>query len=99
MSKLRFANEREESAQTLIQQNAVTVRSAQQAGPGGVQLRGRVKDGARTYDPELVIDRDERLASATCNCNFYQQNKLYKGPCEHILALRIQHRRSRPDAL
>jgi hypothetical protein len=99
MSKLRFANEREEAAQTLIQQNAVTVRSAQQAGPGGVQLRGRVKDGARTYDPELVIDRDERLASATCNCNFYQQNKLYKGPCEHILALRIQHRRSRPDAL
>lgn len=99
MSKLRFANEREEAAQTLIQQNAVTVRSVQQAGPGGVQLRGRVKDGARTYDPELVIDRDERLASATCNCNFYQQNKLYKGPCEHILALRIQHRRSRPDAL
>jgi len=26
--------------------------------------------------------------------DFYQQNKLYKGPCEHMLALRMQHRRS-----
>ena len=59
-----------------------------------LRLRGKVKDGSRTYEPELVIDRDQRLASATCTCNFYTQNKLYKGPCEHILALRIQHRRT-----
>lgn len=94
MAKLRFSNEREEAAQALITQNGVTVRSAQQSGAGGLTLRGRVREGSRNYEPELVIDRDERLASATCTCNFYQQNKLYKGPCEHILALRIQHRRS-----
>lgn len=93
MSKLRFANEREQSANRLVSDRTVTVRAAEESA-AGLRLRGRVKDGARTYDPELVIDRDQRLASATCTCNFYTQNKLYKGPCEHILALRIQHRRS-----
>lgn len=98
MDKLRFANEREQSAQALVQHSHVTVRAAQATGDGGLSLRGRVRDGSRNYEPELVIDRDERLASAACTCNFYQQNKLYKGPCEHILALRIAHRRSRSDA-
>lgn len=93
MNKLRFANEREQSANRLVSDRTVTVRSADESN-AGIRLRGRVKDGSRTYEPELVIDRDQRLASATCTCNFYTQNKLYKGPCEHILALRIQHRRS-----
>jgi hypothetical protein len=93
MNKLRFANEREQAANRLVGDRTVTLRAAEDS-PAGLRLRGRVKDGGRTYDPELVIDRDQRLASATCTCNFYTQNKLYKGPCEHILALRIQHRRS-----
>lgn len=93
LAKLRFANEREEAAQSLVQQKQATVRSALPAGDGGLSLRGRVRDGSHSYDPELVIDRDERLSHASCTCNFYQQNKLYKGPCQHILALRIEHRR------
>ncbi len=93
MAKLRFANEREQAANRLVSDRTVTVRSADET-PINIRLRGRVKDGPRTYEPELVIDRDQRLTSATCTCNFYTQNKLYKGPCEHILALRIQHRRS-----
>ncbi|MCP4287086.1 MAG: SWIM zinc finger family protein, partial [Gammaproteobacteria bacterium] len=44
-------------------------------------------------EPEVLIDSDERIAEAKCTCNFYTQNKLYKGPCEHILALRISHSR------
>jgi hypothetical protein len=99
MAKLRFANEREEAAQQLVNKNEVTLRQTTATADGGVSLRGRVRDNGRNYEPDLVIDRDERLASATCTCNFYQQNKLYKGPCEHILALRIGYRRSRPDAI
>nr|WP_276604239.1 SWIM zinc finger family protein [Nannocystis pusilla] len=94
MDKLRFANDREAEAQALVQQNHVTVRQALPSGEGGLVLRGRVRDGSHNYEPELALDRDERLASASCTCNFYQQNKLYKGPCQHILALRIQHRRA-----
>jgi hypothetical protein len=93
MDKLRFSNEREQDANRLVDGRAVTRKPAETTS-AGLRLRGKVKDGARTYEPELVIDRDERLASATCTCNFYTQNKLYKGPCEHILALRIDHRRT-----
>jgi hypothetical protein len=41
----------------------------------------------------LTVDADERMIQAECTCNWHQQNKLYKGPCEHILALRMQHAR------
>jgi hypothetical protein len=93
VGKLRFANDREQAANRLVGDKTVQVKSADEIS-NGLRLRGKVKDGSRNYEPELVIDRDQRLASATCTCNFYTQNKLYKGPCEHILALRIQHRRT-----
>ncbi len=38
---------------------------------------------------ELIIDKDERAVSGKCGCNFYQQNKMMQGPCEHMLALRL----------
>ena len=37
----------------------------------------------------IHIDVDERMVSPSCTCNFFQQNKLFKGPCEHMLALRM----------
>ena len=97
MNKLRFSNEREEAANRLVSDKTVQPRPAEETG-AGLRLRGKVKDAGRNYEPELVIDRDQRLASATCTCNFFTQNKLYKGPCEHILALRIQHRRTQSGA-
>ena len=94
MSKLRFSNEREQAANRLVDEKAVSKLKAEQGSVVNLRLRGKVKDGGRTYEPELTIDADQRIASATCTCNFYTQNKLYKGPCEHILALRISHRRT-----
>ncbi|HBK65206.1 MAG TPA: hypothetical protein DD000_17345, partial [Cyanobacteria bacterium UBA11166] len=52
-----------------------------------------VYDPYITYNPSLTVDADERIIQATCTCNWHQQNKLYKGPCEHILALRMQFAR------
>ncbi len=87
MDKLRFSNEREEKANRFLAANAVTV-ATRQAGARTI-LSGTVKDGRHAYTPELQIDADGRLAEATCTCNFFQQNKLYKGPCEHMLAVRL----------
>lgn len=91
VDQLRFANEREATANALIAQKGVMVASELGA-DGMLKLSGSVKDKSKTYLPAAVIDRDERLAQATCTCNFYTQNKLFKGQCEHILALRIAHR-------
>jgi predicted nucleic acid-binding Zn finger protein len=52
-------------------------------------LTGSVTDKGKLYQPELVIDKDERAVGGKCSCNFYSQNKMMQGPCEHMLALRI----------
>ncbi len=94
VDRLRFANEREASANHFIDRKAVTLKSSTGT-DGTLRLSGTVKDKKTKYKPELLIDSDERLAQATCTCNFYTQNKLYKGPCEHMLALRIRHSREK----
>ncbi|MBP0027516.1 SWIM zinc finger family protein [Roseofilum sp. Guam] len=92
MERLRFANEREEKATHFLSENQVQVSSVTESG-GALILQGTVRDNGKTYAPNLTIDRDERIIKAECTCNWYQQNKLYKGPCEHILALRMHHAR------
>jgi len=88
MDKLRFSNEREEKATRFLEAKAVTV-GVRALAAGAIELKGTVKDGRSTHTPELVIDADGRLVKATCTCNFFEQNKLFKGPCEHMLAVRL----------
>jgi hypothetical protein len=95
MATLRFSNEREESATRLLTANYVQSTARASEG-GGVELSGTVKDRSHTYRASLTIDADARITRAACECNFFQQNKLFKGPCEHILALRMHDARRRP---
>jgi hypothetical protein len=41
----------------------------------------------------VKLDQDGRISSAQCSCNFYKQNALMQGPCEHILCLITLHRK------
>ena len=93
MERLRFANEREEKATRFLSANAVQVTSVASDAAGAFALQGSVTDKNKTFNPSLTVDADERMIQAECTCNWHQQNKLYKGPCEHILALRMQHAR------
>jgi hypothetical protein len=89
---LRFSNEREADAMRFIEARGVTVRA--NASPDGTMaLMGNVKEGKRELHPSLILDSDGRIVRAECSCNFFQQNKLRQGPCEHMLALRMQHQR------
>jgi hypothetical protein len=90
MDKLRFDNPREATANELVNTNKVVVL-ATALPEGNTELSGTVKEQNQTFRPSLIIDTDERMIQATCTCYFYTQNKLYKGPCEHMLALRIAH--------
>jgi hypothetical protein len=92
LDALRFANEREADAVRFVDARAVSLRVSATA-DGMLSLSGAVKDGRREHQPSLGIDADARIVRAECTCNFFQQNKLHKGPCEHMLALRIQHQR------
>lgn len=90
MDKLRFANEREEKATRFITEKAVSVSSKTNKPNNLVEIQGAVKDKEKIYEAMILINSDERMVKATCNCNFFLQNKLFKGPCEHILALRME---------
>jgi biotin operon repressor len=94
MEKLRFANEREEKATRFLANQTVEITTVQDSGQG-YKLAGNVQQNEKIYNPELTIDMDERIVKAECDCNWHLTNKLYKGPCEHILALRMQYARQR----
>jgi hypothetical protein len=95
IESLRFSNEREEKAVGIVDARAVALRS-EPAPDGSITLAGVVKQGRHELRPNLVIDADARIVRAECTCNFFQQNALHKGPCEHILATRLQHQRQVP---
>ncbi len=93
MDRLRFANQREEKATRFLEYNKVKVTSVTGDSDRTYIIKGSVSDKQRIFNPSLTVDADERIIQAECSCNWHQQNKLYKGPCEHILALRMQYNR------
>jgi hypothetical protein len=93
MDTLRFANEREERASRFLDAGAVVVKARVSPTDGSVELSGTVRQGDKVLRPTLRLDADQRMVFGECTCNFFQQNKLFRGPCEHLLALRLQHSR------
>jgi hypothetical protein len=93
MERLRFANPREESATRFLVQQAVQITTTEVDAEGQLSLRGAVKDKDKSFHPSLTVDRDQRMVRAECTCNWHQQHKLFQGPCEHILALRMESAR------
>ncbi|MGB1216989.1 MAG: SWIM zinc finger family protein, partial [Saprospiraceae bacterium] len=94
MDALRFSSPVEEAATKILEQNNVTVNVAE---TGGVKhLTGTVRHRSRTYHPELFIDTDEKIVRGTCSCNHYNMNQLRKGPCEHMLSLRMKMNQENP---
>lgn len=94
MDRLRFANEREEAATALADRGKVRLDTDRLDTEGNLHLAGTVQDDRR-YEASVMIDDDERIRKAECTCRWHFQNKLYKGPCAHILALRMQAARTR----
>lgn len=91
--QLRFNNPREELAEQLLTGNQVAFNPAEKE--AGVTLTGTVKTKRRTFNVKMEIDADEKLKEAVCDCSFYTENKLYKGPCEHMLAVRQAFNKTR----
>ncbi|TAF67324.1 MAG: SWIM zinc finger family protein [Cytophagales bacterium] len=87
MNLLRFASPQEETATLLIKQDKVSVKAEMKN--DNLTLKGIVRDNQHTYHTTAIIDKDDRMIEATCECYFYKNNKLRKGPCEHILATRM----------
>jgi DNA-binding IclR family transcriptional regulator len=88
LATLRWANAREQEAAELVASHGVRV-SAQLGPDGRTRLDGKIgKD-----HPVATLDADRRLVAGHCTCNWHFQNKLRKGPCAHLLAIRLAHER------
>ncbi len=92
--KLRFSNPQEELAAGILEKQEVKFE-AKDLPDDCLQLSGKLKGPRKTFNPLLVIDGDEKIKSAHCDCSYYIENKLYKGPCEHMLAIRQAFNKTR----
>jgi hypothetical protein len=92
--QLRFSNAQEELAAQLL--NSQEIKVTANVLPGNcIGLSGAVKGTRKSFHPQLEIDGDEKIKTASCDCSYYKENKLYKGPCEHMLALRQAFNKTR----
>ncbi|MEO7768778.1 MAG: SWIM zinc finger family protein [Ferruginibacter sp.] len=92
--QLRFSNPQEELAAQILDKQQVKF-AVTYLPEESLQLTGTVKGKRKTFNPVMVIDGDERIKSAYCDCSFYIENKLHKGPCEHMLATRQAFNKTR----
>ena len=87
LETLRFASPEEEQALALIHAKGVRLGAIEPQG-ALLAVTGTVKERGREFTPRLVLDADQQLRDAQCSCNFFSQNRLRRGPCAHMLALR-----------
>lgn len=83
---LRFRNEREKLAAQIVNNQNIEY-SGYQLNEKLIIHKGKIK-AEKSFDVQIEITDDERLVHGQCACNFFKQNRLYQGPCEHMLALR-----------
>ncbi len=90
---LRFGSEQEKIAFTYIEHDRVKITT--QIENETLVIKGKVKGKNETFSTTAYVDKDQRLVDGSCECSFYQSNKLRLGPCEHILAsrMRLQHQK------
>lgn len=99
MEKLRFSNPREEAAAGLLHAAKIAIDVAD-GSEGGLRLAGRIKDQrGKLFAPSLTFDVEQRLVAGDCSCDYFIRNRLHRGPCEHMLALRAAHRRGVNDVV
>jgi hypothetical protein len=82
----------DKNAQTIFAAGGVMITARRPTPTQGYKLSGSVKgtNGQRVR-PVLSVDAEGRIIEATCSCNQFTKYGLTKGPCEHILALRLGH--------
>jgi hypothetical protein len=59
---------------------------------GGFKVSGSARSaGGPRVRPQITVNHEAEIVEGTCTCSFFNSHKLTKGPCEHLLALRLAH--------
>ena len=86
IDSLRFSSDTDRKAYEIAQKKD-GVRNIQSNQIDGLTTVNGLVDN--NYHSQVIIDNDLNITDGQCNCSSYRYNKMTKGPCEHILALRI----------
>ncbi|WP_431259340.1 SWIM zinc finger family protein [Roseateles chitinivorans] len=87
METLRFASPEEADALALIHERRAKLGDIVAHG-ARIVVDGEVKLKDQVLTPRLILNADQQLVDGSCQCNFFRQNRLRRGPCAHMLALR-----------
>jgi hypothetical protein len=59
---------------------------------GGFKLSGSAKgESGQRVRPLITVNHAGEIVEGTCTCPHFKSHGLTKGPCEHLLALRLAH--------
>lgn len=94
LDTLRFASPEEEEAQKLVALHAMSRHAVEAEADGSIRLSAQARQGDRQYQVMLRLDADERIVDGACQCNFFTYNRMHKGPCAHMLALRMSRQQA-----
>lgn len=79
------------AAQHIVEADSVRV-IARRPVVTGFKLSGSARgDEGPRVRPLLHVDFGGQIIEASCTCGFFRKHALTKGPCEHVLALRLAH--------
>jgi predicted nucleic acid-binding Zn finger protein len=54
-----------------------------------IKILGTVQIDGKSYETLVAVDQELRLRFAQCDCDFFREHIMSRGPCEHILATRF----------
>jgi predicted nucleic acid-binding Zn finger protein len=89
LDTLRFSSPLEQQAEALLVAKTLRKTGKDAQADGGILLKGTSSQGKRDVAVALRLDADLRIVDGNCSCDHYIRNRMHKGPCEHMLALRM----------
>lgn len=100
-ARIRYGSPREALAHRLLDGGAdIAITKLHTIAGEGVEISGEVTDkvARRTFAPRFTVDLEGQVREAWCNCPTYQRSAMREGPCEHMLALFVFHKRTQVEA-
>ncbi len=98
----RSVSKREQDAARLLRQGQITIhapddppvdhleRAMPQAEAHGQRVYGTVQGKGGASQVMAAIATDGSLSGGRCDCQFFARFSLQRGPCKHLIALRLQ---------
>lgn len=95
---LRFASKREEEAARILHLGKIAVDAIDDA-DDHLRVSGRIELRGQVTTSWFLLNADRHLVDGECTCDSFIRNRLHRGPCDHLLALRAAQRRSISDTI